>query len=992
MSLGSWLRIAFSVLACTLVQTAGAAPAVSVIVGEEKLVLPTYTLARTEPAPPLFPQYDSGLYPYASFDRTTLSRTPEAKTYRAIVLENEYLRVTLVPELGGRIWSATEKATGQPVFYENHVVKPTDRNPRGGWPAGGFEVYGPYGAHTLTYPGEPWADAVLLGRDGSVAVVLSHVDHLFRTKLQVTFRLYPRRSYIEVTLNLFNPNSTRKRYLLWTNAAIPASAGTRFLYPMTRARALGSSQGSSWPVADSIDRSRYRNHQRAVGLLALDLADDYIGSYDAEKDRGLVRHANRFVARGAGIWTWGAGEPGRQHVSTYTDADGPYVELRSGRFAGYRQYEFLEPGAADGWTEYWYPVRGIGGFVTANLNGALNVVEKPGAVMVGISPTRVWKQAAVRLLHRGREVARASADLSPKKPWRRDFVLGLVAGSATLVDAVEVTDAQGATLLRWTPAQPEELAIDALPRNFGPLESLSADEAYRKGVAEVKLGAPERAALSFRAALRSDVRFAPALLELGLLAFARADWESAERTFRAAIERAPDWGEARYHLGLVKLQRGQRAAARHHLYQVLPGSQKYTRAQFELGRAELLEGRPAPAARLFRRVLKANGQDRSAREALAYALRQMERSREAANELAALDALDPTNAFVAAEKMFARTGPTTAVDQRVVRHVQGYLELAAAYMRLGAWEEAAEIASLGLAASGVRHPLLFYYRAYARAQQATASQAEAGEIPPAVRRDLAEGASCQLTLDVWPFRREGVAILQFAAQANPSDSVASYLLGTLLWALDRKPEALSAWRQALAGDQTHYLAFRSLGTAEVEVGDQEAGSRTLARAYEMAPDDISTGLVLARVYAKQDRAREAEALLEDMPADDDRVAEQRAALLAQQGRWAGAAELLHSHPFRPQLLARSLLDLYREVHLGWGVEAERHGDLPVAATRFAAAAEPPARLGADGSGGRPRARLLAFQQRWELAAAEIASPGADSPEVTCLAIFGPAEA
>ncbi len=500
----------------------------------------------------------------------------------------------------------------------------------------------------------------------------------------------------------------------------------------------------------------------------------------------------------------------------------------------------------------------------------------------------------------------------------------------------------------------------------------------------MKSGDSERAALSFRAALRSDVRFAPALLELGLLALAREVWESAERTFRAAIERAPDWGEARYHRGLVQLERGRIVAARHHLYQVLPGSQKYTRAQFELGRAELLEGRPALAARLFRRVLKANGQDRSAREALAYALRRMGRSREAANELAALDALDPTSAFVAAEKMFARTGPTTAVDQRAVRHVQGYLELAAAYMRLGAWEAGAEIASLGLAASGVRLPLLFYYRAYARAQQAAASQAGAGEIPPEVRRDLAEGASCELTLDVWPFRREGVAILQFAAQANPSDSVASYLLGTLLWALDRKPEALSAWRQALAGDQTHYLAFRSLGTAEVEVGDQEAGRRTLARAYEMAPDDISTGLVLARVYAKQDRTREAKALLEDMPADDDRVVEQRAALLAQQGRWAEASELLRSHPFRPatghpQLVARSLLDLYREVQLGWGAEAERRGDLPVAAARFAAATEPPARLGADESGGRLSARLLAFQQRWEMAAAEIASPGADSP-------------
>ena len=212
-------------------------------------------------------------------------------------------------------------------------------------------------------------------------------------------------------------------------------------------------------------------------------------------------------------------------------------------------------------------------------------------------------------------------------------------------------------------------------------------------------------------------------------------------------------------------------------------------------------------------------------------------------------------------------------------------------------------------------------------------------------------------------------------RANPSDSVASYLLGTLLWALDRKPEALSAWRQARTGEQPHYLVFRSLGTAEVEVGDQEAGSRALARAAELAPDDISTGLVLARVYSKQDRTREAATLLEGMPADDDRVAEQRAALLAQQGRWAEAAELLRSHPFRPQLVARSLLDLHREVHLGWGAEAERRGDLPVAAARFAAAAEPPARLGADAPGRRLSARLLAFQQRWELAAAaEVATP------------------
>ena len=971
MSLGPCLRVAFLVLACALFEATRAADAGSVIVGEEKLVLPTYSLARTEPAPPLFPRYDGGLYPYASFDRTTLSDRPVAKTYRAIVLENEYLRVTLVPELGGRIWRATEKATGQPVFYENHVVKPTGRNPRGAWPAGGFEVYGPYDTHTLTYPGEPWADAVLLGRDGSVAVVLSHVDHLFRNKLLVTFRLYPRRAYIEVTLSLHNPNSTRSRYLLWTNAAAPATSGTRFLYPMTRGLPLGMSQGSPWPVADGIDLSWYRNHQQRLALAALDLADDYIGSYDAENDRGLVRYANRFVARGAKIWTWGAGAAAGQQLAAYTDADGPYAELHSGRFAGHGQYEFLEPGTADGWTEYWYPVRGIGGFVTANLKGALNVVEKPGAATVGVFPTREWKQATVRLLRQGREVARAEADLSPKTPWRRDFVVASLTGSDAPLDAVEVTDAQGALLLRWTMAPPEELSAEASPRKFGSLESLSADEAYRKGVAEVKSGDPESAAASFLAALRRDPRFAPALLERGLLAFGQAQWEDAERKFRAAVERAPDWGEARYYLGLVKLERGQIAVARRHLYQVLPGSQKYARAQFELGRAELLQGRLARAARFFRRALEVNGGDRSAREALAYALRRLDRSRDAANELAALDDLDPTSAFVAAEKMFARTAPTADVDQRVVRHPQGYLELAAAYLRLGAWEEAAEIASRGLSGSGSRHPLLFYYRAYAQAQQA----ASAGEVPTEISRDLAEGGASEPALDIWPFRLEEVAILKHATRVNPGDSAASYLLGTLLWGLGRKPEALSAWRQSCAGERPSFLAFRALGLAEVELGDQEAGLRALARAVELAPDDISTGLVLGRVYAQQGRTRQAKSLLEHMPQDDDRVVEQRAALLAQQGRWADAAGLLRSHPFRPQRLSRSLLDLYREVHLGLGAEAERRGERELAAERFTAAGEPPARLAAGELGEPLSARLLAFQQRWELAASvEAASP------------------
>ena len=270
----------------------------------------------------------------------------------------------------------------------------------------------------------------------------------------------------------------------------------------------------------------------------------------------------------------------------------------------------------------------------------------------------------------------------------------------------------------------------------------------------------------------------------------------------------------------------------------------------------------------------------------------------------------------------------------------------------------------------MRHPLLFYYRAYARSRLGAS---RAADIASEVGRDLAEGAASSPVLDILPFRREEVAVLEYAARANPRDAVASYLLGSLLWALGRKAEALSAWRQACAGDRPEFVAFRALGLAEIEQDNFDAGLRALARAVELAPEDISTGLLLAQFYAQRDRSREAEAVLERLPADEDRVVERRAALEAQQGRWAQAAELLRTHTFQPQHLSRSLLNLYREIHLGWGAEEQRRGEATAAAAKFAAAAEPPAGLGADDFPGPPGARVLVFQQRWELAAASDAA-------------------
>jgi hypothetical protein len=210
-----------------------------------------------------------GLYPYARLDRESMSRRPLSVRYELLTLENEYLRIQILPELGGRIWSAFDKLAAREIFYRTSVIKPTLYNQRGAWPAGNLEVYGPFDAHMLTWPGEAWPWAVERDQSGSATIVLSHIDHFFRNKVTMSVTLHPGRAYVELKVGLRNNNTLPNRYLLWTNAGIAATEGTRFVYPMTRTIAHDSSDLGSWPVSKGVDLSWYKNNENMLGVFGL---------------------------------------------------------------------------------------------------------------------------------------------------------------------------------------------------------------------------------------------------------------------------------------------------------------------------------------------------------------------------------------------------------------------------------------------------------------------------------------------------------------------------------------------------------------------------------------------------------------------------------------------------------------------------------------------------------------------------------------------------
>ena len=80
---------------------------------------------------------NGNIYPYYRFD--TYAVTPVSQTWKMVVLENDFLRVKIFPEIGGKVWSVYDKTSGTELFYDNDAVKFRDIALRGPWTSGGIE-------------------------------------------------------------------------------------------------------------------------------------------------------------------------------------------------------------------------------------------------------------------------------------------------------------------------------------------------------------------------------------------------------------------------------------------------------------------------------------------------------------------------------------------------------------------------------------------------------------------------------------------------------------------------------------------------------------------------------------------------------------------------------------------------------------------------------------------------------------------------------------
>ena len=904
---------------------------------EEAIRIPTYHV-REDPNPPLFGGSDAWVYPYPKQDELLRPRDEE-HSYKAVVLENPYLKVTVLPELGGRLYSAYDKTADREIFHKVPVIKPALIGLRGAWICGGIEFNFIKGHHVLT--SSPVDHLLHENPDGSVSVTVGHMERRSRARWNVTLTLHPDRSYIQVDLRLYNRYRYRLDFYQWSNSGVEAKEDIFFPYPTKYVISSGR-RLYRFPIQGRADISRWTTIPISHDLFCIGTDKDFFGTYYEDSDMGMVHYASHYEAPGKKLFTWGTHDAGRIWDYILTDSDVPYVEPQAGCVIDQRTFLFLQPHQVVQWREYWWGVRGMRGFVEVNDEGALNLAPAGrDKTLLAVNTTRRVDGARLHLLINGEVVHEAAFDISPNAPYSSEIDLPHSAWRDADAQLV-LSDAEGRELVHYQKPRPNMFEKVELPEPFQPeVDALSGAEELIIAANEAeKLRDYAQAEMLYRRALAIDPGHAGAHARLGALHSQQGLYRIAYEELVAALRRDPYLSVAHYHLGIVCRELGDASAARTHFWAVRLYPAYNSQAFYYLGEMALAEGNPSEAVAVFRRSLDLNRPNVKGHGMLALALRKLGRIREAEATLEeVLAEVDASDILAQAELWWVSPSEERegTLRSRIGDDVQVLLELACDYAGVAQWEEAIGILNLwpGIAQKQAAHPMAYYHLAYYHDKMGDQVTAK-GLYQLASRMDPAF---------VFPHRLEELDILSRALEVNPSDARAHAYQGTLLYALRRKDEAMRSWRESLALEP-HPVTYRNVGRSLwKDKGNLEQARIEYEKAIALNPGDYRLYADLYDVLTEMDMGAEERVAMLDAASEHGRVQARLAAALVELERWDRAIEVLTAMQFDPYEGERGTRPTYYAAYVGRGLERYASGDLQGSLDDLEAALQYPRNVG-----------------------------------------------
>lgn len=756
---------------------------------EGTLSLPYYQEGPPNPNPP-FDQYATNRfnYPYVLRDNLTSHRVERA--FRAVYLENEYLKCAILPDVGGHVYTCTNKMNNVPMFYQNPSIKEAAIGMRGGWAAFGLEFNFPVSHNWMTV--SPVDFAYGKEQDGSAFVTVGNVDRVYGMEWTVRIALHPGSTLLELQVTLDNRSDVRHRFYWWSNGGIQAWDDTRICYPMRYSAAHGFADVDRWPVDSSgTDLSILKNHTHGpVSRFVHGSREPFMGIWNPQTNAGVAHYADYAELPAKKIWSWGVDADGLDWRKALSDNNSAYVEVQGGLFRNQETYAFLQPRQAIHFTEYWMPLHDLGGLARANLAGAVNLSRAARMLTASLNVNTNIAQAQIRLLDGDRSLYSTTADLAPEHTWKHEIAMPDPAHHYT----IEVRDHSGKVLIAqtegkydWTP----DAEIKVGPQKqltFPPAAQRTTEDWAEIGHEDELNGRLLIAARDYEDGLKAFPESQDLAISAGRLYTALLQFDRALPFLKAAEVRDTPNAEIAYYLGLAydglddvpHAQTAYETAAR------LP--QRRGAAALRLGELAARSGDLKMADMWLADALHSAPDDLRTAEELAAIVRARGQTDEAHALAASWYRRYPTSYFLGEELGTPQIEHLAADPERV-------LNVASEYMRLGRYESALDVLSRqyphvdsgevepGSLPPG-QNPIVGYYRAFCLEKLGRPFAEEASQ------------ASHMPVQFVFPSGMQTEAVLEASLKNNANDATAHYLLGLLQFSTGMTESAEEHWNRA----------------------------------------------------------------------------------------------------------------------------------------------------------------------------------------------------
>ena len=874
---------------------------------KETVVIPTYEIGAPEKNPIFLEkrvyQGSSGVvYPYPVIE--SISDEPQDKEWHAVWIENEYIKVMVLPELGGRVQMAYDKVKQRHFVYYNHVIKPALVGLTGPWISGGIEFNWPQHHRPSTYL--PVDSTIEENEDGSVTVWVSETEKMFHQKGMAGFTLRPGKAYLEIKGQLYNRTNVPQTFLWWANPAVAVNDYYQSVFPQDINAVFdhGKRAVSSFPIATGtyykmdysagVDISNYKNIKVPTSYMGVNSKFDFEGGYENDTKAGMLHVANHHVSPGKKQWTWGNGDFGQAWDRNLTDADGPYIELMAGVFTENQpDFTWLMPYEEKRFTQYFMPYRELGVVKNATKDLIMNIdIVAKGKANFKLFATSKQEVKVTLRNDNGTIYYNKVVSIDPETVLDET----IETGESRLCELTfDVESLEGKHLMTWH-ADPDEIRPIPDPAEAAllPEQIKTNDQLYLTGLhLEQYRHATYSPVDYYEEALRRDPMDYRCNNALGLWYIRKCRFDKAEQYLRRAVKvlmkRNPNPydGEPIYNLGLALKYQYKMDEAYDMFYKSTWNGAWQDAGFFECAQISVMQHRLEDAKEEVESCLIRNTHNHKARALKAMILRLTGNKDEAVAWCEESLKIDLFNYGCLFELYLLTAEEKYLAQLKEMMHgmANNYDELALDYQAAGLYAEGLKVLGVAVEENAVT-PMTYYYMGWMGATEAFAKAAD-------------------YTSDYcFPNRAEAALALQAALQHNGNDSKACYYLGCLYYDKRQYDVAVRYWNRSAEINPQFPTVWRNLALAQFnKVHNEDQAIEYMEKAFGLDTTDGRILMELDQLYKRLGHPHATRLqLLQKYPeliARRDDLLLEEITLLNQTGRYEEAMKKLDAHQFHP---------------------------------------------------------------------------------------------